>query len=76
MEKWLRKTYGDKVIFIRAKGGFHLYCRLKDPEPGVTDSFLTQLLNQGVIVTEGRRFGSQTDGFRLSFVNYPVEKSD
>ena len=76
MEKWLRETYGDKVNFTRAKGGFHLYCRLKDPEPGATDSFLTQLLNQGVIVTEGRRFGSQTDGFRLSFVNYPVEKSD
>jgi len=76
MEKWLSEKFGDDLIFNRAKGGFHLYCRLKDSDPEAIDSILHHLLDEGVIVTEGRRFGGHTDGFRLSFVNFQAEKSD
>ncbi|GEK92043.1 aminotransferase-like domain-containing protein [Alkalibacterium kapii] len=70
MEQWLRAEFGDAIDFQPAKGGFHLYCRFPGKTKEEVDEILLDLLKKNVIVSEGQKFGDQTNGFRLSFMNF------
>jgi len=73
MENWLREAFGDDIDFQPAKGGFHVYCRFPDKTKDEVDAILFELLINNIIVSEGQKFGDQTNGFRLSFVNFREE---
>lgn len=73
METWLRAEYGDTIEFQPAKGGFHLYCRFPGKTKEEVDAILMALLEKNIIVSEGQKYGDQTNGFRLSFMNFRDE---
>lgn len=70
LEAWLKELYGEHIAFQEALGGFHLYCRFPDKSAEEVDTLLSELLDKHVVVAPGERFGDQSHGFRLSFVNF------
>ncbi|WP_027108531.1 PLP-dependent aminotransferase family protein [Lacticigenium naphthae] len=70
LEQWLRAEFGDDIEFESAKGGFHLYCHFPNKSETEVDGILMDLLQKKIIVSKGQKFGDQTNGFRLSFVNF------
>lgn len=67
LEKWLRSEFGEEIEFQSPKGGFHLYCHFPKKTKAEVDGILIELLQKGIIVLEGEKFGDHNNGFRLSF---------
>lgn len=70
MKKWLRAEFGDAIAFQPVKCGFHLYCRFPDKTKAEVNTILFELLERNIIVSEGQKFGDQSNGFRLSFIDF------
>jgi len=74
LEAWLKRRFGDEIIFEPAKGGFHLYCRFPDKKDDEMELILQGLLAEKVIVKEGLLFGDQKNAIRLSFGHFLADK--
>ncbi|WP_080147237.1 aminotransferase-like domain-containing protein [Marinilactibacillus piezotolerans] len=73
LETWLQKEFGSDIAFSPSKGGFHLYCQFSNKTREEVEKILYELLDKNVIVLEGKKFGAQTNGFRLSFTHFEKE---
>ncbi len=61
------KDFSHLADYIRPKGGFNIWCRLKKPVPD--NDLLEACIRNGVVIRPGGVFGSELGYFRLTYAN-------
>ncbi|MWP46538.1 PLP-dependent aminotransferase family protein [Gilliamella sp. Pas-s27] len=67
---WLKSYFGDQITYQAPLGGLHLYAHLPVNTVAQESTLLNQLLLDGVIVSQGSRFGDKLGSIRLSYGHF------